>query len=98
MVISCPFRANDFFISPELLNVKEIPSYVHYKTSYFSLGCLLIYSITMDDEFYKDYLREKNINQILDVLNNHPIKDTRLYFLLSRCLLKEPQERSIIYI
>lgn len=98
IIISSPFHSKDFFISPELLNIKSIPSYIHYKTSYFSLACLVIYAITTEYEFYEDYLREKEPKQILEVLNNHPIQDTRLYFLLSRCLLKEPKERSIIYI
>ena len=44
--ISCPFKVTDFFASPEILKITELPSYVHYKTSYFSLGCLLLYALT----------------------------------------------------
>ena len=38
MLIKSPFTRDDFFFSPELLSVKEIPSFVNYKVSYFSLG------------------------------------------------------------
>lgn len=97
--ISCPFSTSDFFVSPELLKIKEIPSKIHYKTAYFSLGILLIYMLLGDDEFYRDYLKEKySENCLLDSLNSHPVKNTRIYWLLSRCLLEEPKNRSIILI
>jgi hypothetical protein len=97
-MISCPFNTNDFFVSPELLKIKEIPAYIYYKTSYFSLACLLLYVISDDYEFYKDFLTHKEPVKMLDILNNHPIKNTRIYWLLSRCLVEEPKIRSIILI
>lgn len=96
-MISCPFSPNNFFISPELFLVKELPYYIHYKTAYFSLGLLTIYILLGDDEFYKDYIKSKSdTKSILNTLNNHPVKNTRLYWLLSRCLVEEPIKRSII--
>jgi hypothetical protein len=97
-IISYPFTTRDFFVSPELLRIKEIPSKVHYKTAYFSLGVLLIYMLLEDDEFYADYLKHKKSNKIMESLKSHPIKDTRIYWLLSRCLVEEPKNRSIILI
>jgi hypothetical protein len=96
--ISYPFSTSDFFVSPELLAIKEIPSKVNFKTAYFSLGLLFIYMLLADDEFYIDYLNDKHSGKILESLNNHPIKNTRLYWLLSRCLVEEPKNRSIILI
>lgn len=96
--ISCPFTPNDFFISPELLNINKLPSYVHYKTSYFSLACLIIYSLSSNDKFYKEYLNDKQPDRIIEFLNNHPIKNTKLYWLLSRCLVEDPKNRSILLI
>jgi hypothetical protein len=96
--ISCPFSTKDFFVSPELLAIKKIPSQVHFKTSYFSLGLLLIYMLLADDEFYIDYLKHKDSGEIINSLNNHPIKDTRIFWLLSRCLVEDPKSRSIILI
>jgi hypothetical protein len=96
--ISYPFSTSDFFVSPELLKVKEIPSKIHYKTAYFSLGLLLIYVLLADDDFYKDYLKHNHSEKILESLNSHPVKNTRIYWLLSRCLVEEAKNRSIILI
>ena len=98
VVISYPFNTMDFFVSPELLKIKEIPIYVNYKISYFSLACLLLFVISGDDEFYKEYLIHKEPLKILEILNNHPIKNTRIYWLLSRCLVEDAKNRSIIYL
>jgi hypothetical protein len=102
VMISCPYSTKDFFFSPELLSIKEIPSYIHFKSSYFSLGLLIIYALLEEDEFYSEYINNihsinhYNSSNILNVLNNHPIKNSKLYWLLSRCLVEEPNDRSII--
>ena len=97
-MISCPFLLTDFFVSPELLKISELPSYTNYKISYFSFACLIIYAMLGDDEFYREYLRHKQPSKILEELNNHPVKNTKIYWLLSRCLVEEPKNRSIIFI
>ena len=96
--ISFPFKTTDFFVSPELLKIKEIPSYVHYKTAYFSLGCLVLYALLADDDFYYEYLKHQHSEKIIDCLNTHTIKNTKLYWLLSRSLVEESKKRSIILI
>jgi hypothetical protein len=98
ILISYPFTTDEFFVSPELLNVKELPSYIHYKTAYFSLACLAIYVLLLESKFYDEYLNNKNSETILKSLNLHPVKDTRLYWLLSRCLVEEAEKRSILFI
>jgi hypothetical protein len=97
-IISCPFSSNEFFFSPEMLKITEIPSKIHYKTAYFSLGVLLVYMLLEDDDFYKDYLKHKCSEKILECLNSDPIKNTRIYWFLSRCLVEEAKNRSIILI
>jgi serine/threonine protein kinase len=93
--VSCPFNVTDFFASPEMLKITELPSYVHYKTSYFSLGCLLLYALTeCKEDFYKEYLKDK----LHEYLNRLHFKNTKLYWLLSRCLVEEPKKRSILFI
>ena len=37
-------------------------------------------------------------NNPLSYLDKHPIKNTKLYWLLSRCLEEDPNKRSIIFI
>jgi serine/threonine protein kinase len=100
--ISCPFKVTDFFASPEILKITELPSYVHYKTSYFSLGCLLLYALTEGrlegEDFYKEYLKELKCEKIHEYLTGLHFKNTKLYWLLSRCLVEEPKKRSILFI
>jgi hypothetical protein len=96
LLLSYPFSHSDFFVSPELLQITELPSFVHYKTAYFSLACLVIFALMGNDDFYYKYLQKEIC--IIDVLNNHPIKNTKLYWLLSRCLYEEPEKRVILFI
>ena len=97
-MISCPYLVNDFFFSPEMMKIKDIPAYIHSKTAYFSLACLIIYGILGGDEFYVEYLKCKKIDKIIEYLDKHPIKQTKIYWLLSRCLVEEPKERCILLI
>jgi hypothetical protein len=114
-IISSPFNVKDFFVSPELLRIKELPAYVHYKTSYFSLGCLLLFALTegsgaltegsvalTEDKsgcnFYNEYLKELNCNKIHESLFRLHFKGTKFYWLLSRCLVEEPEKRAILFI
>ena len=98
ITISSPFLHTDLFISPEMLTITELPSFIHYKTAYFSLAVLIIYCLVGDDDFYMDYLKHKQPEKIIALLNNNPIKNTRIYWLLSRCLVEEASNRSIILI
>jgi len=99
--ISYPFSQNDFFISPELLKIKEIPSYIHYKTCYFSLGLFILYILTNNDEMYSEYLKGYENDRYIKIsewLETLHIKNTKLYFVLSRCLNKIPENRNILFI
>jgi len=87
--ISGLFNTKDFFAAPELYKIKVLPAQVHFKVSYFSLACLIISILLENDE--KEELT-------LNHLDTHPIKNTKLYWLLSRCLLEDPNKRSIIFI
>jgi hypothetical protein len=97
--LTYPFGPTDFFVSPELFRVKELPSYVHYKSAYFSLACLIAHVLLGDEhEYYQEYLKSKNPETILTYLTNHSINGTKLYWLLSRCLLADPRKRSILFL
>ena len=121
--IKSPFSSGDFFWAPELLKIKEIPAFIHYKVSYFSLACLLFYPL-LDPLFEKVEQNNPVLYPLLDPLfekveqnnlpcekveqNNLPcekveqikdsIKNTKLYWLLERCLIEEPKNRSILFI
>ena len=95
LLIKSPFTQDDFFFSPELLSIKEIPSFVNYKVSYFSLGYLILYTLLGNDSDSED-LPEKD--KISHRMNTLIIKNTKLYWLLERCLVEEPKNRSILFI
>lgn len=126
IMVSSPFKKTDFLVSPELFNIREIPSYIHYKSVYFSFAMLLLQClIPLEEDIYLNYLdyldkekKDKEINKekinkeegecfeerknmysiMEEYLNSLSIKDTKLYWLLSRCFLKDPNERSILFI
>lgn len=97
VLISYPFTCDDFFMAPELYCIKEIPSFVSYKVSYFSLGYLILYTLLGDniDSDREDLQEKDKIKKHLDSLI---IKNTKLYWLLERCLVEEPKNRSILFI
>ena len=84
IIFTTPFD-RDGFVSPELLKIKTIPAKTNYKTIYYSLGLLLV-----------DCLCVKSDNNNLSILN--PIKDTKLFYLIKRCLELESDKRLICYI
>jgi len=100
------FTGCGFFVSPEL-KVKVLTKKVHYKTAYFSLGCLLLYTLLGKDIFdgiYQEYLLINNNSAnnnsaaiFLKHLDLSPYKETKLYWLICRCLVEEPEKRSILF-
>jgi len=97
--ISYPFSHADFFVSPELLKIKDLPSYVHYKTAYFSLACLVVYTLLGNHDFYDKYLQtHSSALDIMQNLDHHTIKHTKVYWLLSRSFIAEPEKRTILFI
>ena len=95
ILIKSPFTRDDFFLAPELLSIKEIPTFINYKVSYFSLGYLILY-ILLGDDIDSEDLQEKD--KICHRMKTLIIKNTKLYWLLERCLVEEPKNRSILFI
>ena len=104
--VTYPFTKTDFFMSPEILSIKELPHNICYKSSYYSLGCLIIYSLIPNvdfenefgNEFGNEFENENNMNNIEKIMDSLSIKGTKLFGLLKRCFFKEPFKRSIIFI
>jgi hypothetical protein len=81
----------DGFVSPELLEVKLVPSTINYRTIYYSLGLLV-----MDCLF--DYINQEidiNIKELKDTNILNPIKETKLFYLIKRCLHEDPTSRVV---
>jgi hypothetical protein len=94
ITITFPFSQNDFLMSPELYNIKELPAKVHYRTSYFSLGSIIVY----DMDFLRDEDDKPMYKKTINKLDSSPIRGTKLYWLIKRCLDEEPKRRSILFI
>ena len=87
MEFTFPFiRAPHLFISPEMAKIQYIPCTVHHKTIYYSLGLLSIFFLL------NQQIGEFHLDQI-DFLKN-----TKLYWLLLRCLDLDPLKRTIVYL
>ena len=78
---------NNLFISPELKEVKTIPSSLHFKSSYYSIGMLVLYCINNEN------FEKKDGNEILEV-----ILETKLYFAIKRCIEIESIDRFLLFI
>lgn len=107
ILISCPFYANEFFFSPELFKIKYIPSYVHYKTIYFSFGLLILYILSNDEstlfynsDIYTNYIKESTSGQSIMYIQNiiESKGSTKLKWFLSRCLVEDPSKRVVLFI
>lgn len=95
ITITCPFSHEDFFQSPETVLVNSIPSYVHFKSNYYSLACLIMECLkSKDTDLIKSDLIERNE----ELLNTLVIKESKIYYLLKRCLTKEVSNRYFVYI
>jgi serine/threonine protein kinase len=101
VMICFPIETSWFYLAPELLRLTELPSYVNYKTSYFSFGCLLLYALLENNEFYTEYIKETDTlrhKKIIEYLNRLSIRGTKLYWFIERCLVIEPENRTILFI
>lgn len=84
VTVTAPFERTDFFFSPEMEKVSVLPSSIHFKTAYFSLGLLL--------------LSRKEKEEEGNPLEISPYRGTKLWWLIKRCLVEEPEKRSILFI
>jgi hypothetical protein len=94
------------FLSPEIMELNELPFSMSYKTIYYSLGSLIIYFLFEKEiSFYKDnkdhtnnkdnkYNKEPD-EKIKEILR--PIKETKLYWFLLRITNQIPDERWIYF-
>lgn len=92
MIVDHAIKSNDrTFMSPELQLLVATatpfaPFSVHFKTIYYSTAQLIIYFLLNVDRIPDD---EEYLN---------PIKFTKLYWFLRRCLNPVPAKRSYVYI
>ena len=88
----------DWFVSPEILKITSIPERLHYKSIYYSLGALIIYSLYSINilDIRNDISNEiDQIDQIDQIIEQ--IKGTKLYYFLKRCLNEKIENRTLLY-
>jgi hypothetical protein len=86
LLIDRALKTSTAFLSPEMLTQSPPVHRVHFKTAYYSAARLIIY-------FLLNVVANEPTAEDL-----HPIKDTKLYWFLLRCLNPAPSERNYIYI
>lgn len=80
-----PKKSNLFF-SPELKSLKSFPKKISFKTIYYSLALITLHSM-------------KKITNKLDIENHiESLQETPLYWALQRCLVKDIENRTLLYI
>lgn len=81
-----PLKSNKF-MSPETLLIKELPAILDYRAAYYSLGVLIAHVLLNVDINYMQ------IDPMLD-----PIIATPLYFGIKRSVVKNPEDRYLLYV
>ena len=77
-----------YFSNPEILNLTTLQSYVNYKSCYYSLGLLVVFSLL------KTYLL---VNEEIDPVIE-PLYNTKIYWFIKRCLNTNINHRKILLI
>lgn len=88
-----PFK-KPAFSNPELLEISSLPSSIHYRSSYYSLGTLIVFC------FFNQYLLVGNEYKTLEEIEImlDPIFHTKLYWFLKRCFHEHAKQRTLLFI
>ena len=85
-----PFEKGKF-LAPELRDIKSLPSQELYpiKAAYYSLGDLCTYLVAKKN----NYTDIKEYQKALE-----PLLNTKIYWMILRCLKRDPYDRYLLYI
>ena len=82
-----------FFGNPELLELTFLPSSIHYKAGYYSLGVLVAFCLLTKNIIQTNVSTDKEIETILN-----PIRYSKVYWFIKRCLNKRYEQRVLLFI
>jgi len=82
-----------YFSNPELNKLTKLPANINYRSSYYSLGALILFCLTNIYIFAE--LKEENDN-LDDILQ--PIYYTKMFWFLKRCFYKKSEQRILLFI
>ena len=94
-----PFTKNSF-CSPEIMDLKSVPSYVSLKTIYYSLASLAyfcFFGMFLELNMNMDMDMDMNMDMNMD-LNLESIAHTKLYWFFKRALIKDVDRRRFLFI
>ena len=82
-----------YFSSPELNELTKLPAKIDYRSSYYSLGALILFCSTNVYIFAEQIEEEQNLLDFLE-----PVNYTKPYWFLKRCFYKNCKERILLFI
>ena len=83
-----------YFGNPEIFKLTTIPSLIHYKCIYYSLGILVVFCLINIYLLVGNEIKDsKEIEIILK-----PLKDTKIYWFLKRCFEENSEKRLLLLI
>ena len=86
ILVNTIYKKTPYF-SPEMQNIIGIPSQINWKTSFYSLALIIVFSI-IGKHHFKPNEKKERVEDMLD-----KIYDTKLYWSLKRCLEKDAKKR-----
>lgn len=82
-----------YFTNPEVIKLTKLPSKIDYRSSYYSLGALILFSLTNIYIFAEIIEKEEDLDTILE-----PIYYTKLFWFIRRCFKENSEERILLFI
>jgi hypothetical protein len=80
-----------YFSNPEIIKLTKLPSKIDYRASYYSLGALILFSVT--NKYIFAEILDVNLDNILE-----PIYYTKLGWFLRRCFHEKSEKRILLFI
>jgi hypothetical protein len=80
-----------YFPTPELNKLTKLPAKIDYRSSYYSLGALILFSLTNIYIFAEE--EEEDLDHILE-----PIYYTKIFWFIRRCFKEKSEERILLFI
>lgn len=93
-IVFCYPIEQPYFSSPEILKLTTLPAEISYKTCYYSLGLLIVYSLL---HIYLLVGNEIKSAEDIDILIE-PIKFTKEYWFVKRCINDDAEKRILLLI
>jgi hypothetical protein len=81
-----------YFSTPELNELTKLPAKIDYRSSYYSLGALILFCST-NVYIFAELTEDETFLEILE-----PINYTKTYWFLNRCFYKDCKKRILLFI